>query len=50
MNIIIPDEINLRIEEKEKLLNDNLRIEFTTFLHSAELKNFMKILKKKEVL
>ena len=48
--IIIPDKLNVRIEEKEKLLNDDLRIELYAFLHSPELKNFMKLLKKKEVL
>ena len=48
--ITIPDKMNIKIEEKEKLLNDNLRLELSTFLRSAELKNFMKIVKKKEVL
>jgi CHAD domain-containing protein len=48
--IIIPDKINVRIEEKEKLLNDELRMELSGFLHSPELKNFIKILKKKEIL
>jgi CHAD domain-containing protein len=49
-DIIIPDRMNVKIEEKEKLLKDDLRIELSNFLHSPELKNFMKILKKKEVL
>jgi CHAD domain-containing protein len=49
-DIIIPDKMNARIEEKEKLLNYDLRIELNNFLHSPELKNFMKILKKREVL
>jgi CHAD domain-containing protein len=49
-DITIPDKMNIKIEEKEKLLNDNLRLELSTFLRSAELKNFMKIVKKKEVL
>ena len=48
--IIIPDKMNVRIEEKETLLNDNLRIELYGFLHSPELKNFIKILKKMEIL
>jgi CHAD domain. len=48
--ITITNRINARIEEKEKLLNDNLKLELSTFLRSGELKNFMKILKKKEVL
>jgi CHAD domain-containing protein len=48
--IIIPDKLNVRIEEKERLLNDDLKFELYTFLHSSELKNFMKLLKKKEVL
>lgn len=47
---IIPDKMNVRIEEKEKLLHDELRTELSGFLQSAELKNFMKILKKKEAL
>ena len=48
--IIIPDKMNVRIEVKEKLLNDDLRIQLYNFLNSAELKNFMKILKKKEII
>jgi CHAD domain-containing protein len=48
--IIIPDEMNTKIEEKIKLLINDLRIELSGFLHSPELKNFMKILKKKEIL
>jgi hypothetical protein len=48
--ITITNRINARIEEKEKLLNDNLKLELPAFLRSGELKNFMKILKKKEVL
>jgi CHAD domain-containing protein len=48
--ITITNRINARIEEKEKLLNDNLKLELSAFLRSGELKNFMKILKKKEVL
>ena len=44
--IIIPDKMNVRIEEKEKLLNDELRSELSDFLHSEELKDFIKILKK----
>lgn len=43
--IIIPDKMNVRIEEKEKLLNDKLRSELSDFLHSEELKDFIKILK-----
>ena len=43
--IIIPDKMNDRIEEKEKLLNDKLRSELSDFLHSEELKDFIKILK-----
>jgi CHAD domain-containing protein len=43
--IIILDKMNVRIEEKEKLLNDELRSELSDFLHSEELKNFIKILK-----
>ena len=43
--IIIPDKMNVRIEEKEKLLNDELRSELSDFLHSEELKDFIKILK-----
>jgi CHAD domain-containing protein len=46
--IVIPDKMNVIIEENEKLLNDDLRIELDHFLRSTELKNFMKILKKKE--
>ena len=49
-NIIIPDKLNIRIEEKEKLLNDELRILLYNFLHSQELKNFIKNLRKKEVM
>ncbi|MDR3668586.1 MAG: CHAD domain-containing protein [Ignavibacteriaceae bacterium] len=48
--IKIPDKLVVSIEEKEKLLIDGLKLEITGFLHSAELKIFMKILKKKEVL
>lgn len=48
--IIIPDKMNVRIEEKEKLLNDEMRLELSSFLLSEELKDFMKILKKKEVI
>ena len=44
--IIIPDKMNVRIEEKEKLLNDELRSELSDFLLSEELMDFMKILKK----
>jgi CHAD domain-containing protein len=48
--IIMPDKMNFRIEEKEKLLNDELRLELSSFLYSDELKDFIKILKKKEVI
>ena len=48
--IIVPDKMNVRIEEKEKLLNDEMRLELSSFLLSEELKDFMKILKKKEVI
>src|ERR1035437_4927876 len=48
--IIIPDKMNVRIEEKEKLLNDEMRLKLSSFLLSEELKDFMKILKKKEVI
>ena len=44
--IIIPDKMNVRIEEKEKLLNDELRSELSDFLLSEELMDFIKILKK----
>lgn len=44
--ITIPDKMNIRIDEKEKLLNDDLRLELSSFLHSEELKDIMKILKK----
>ena len=50
VEIIIPDKMNVRIEEKEKLLNDEMRLELSSFLLSEELKDFMKILKKKEVI
>ena len=46
----IPDRLNVRIDEKEKILNDNLRLILFAFLHSGEFKNFMKIIKKKEIL
>jgi CHAD domain-containing protein len=49
-DIIIPDNLSSRIEEKENLLNDDLRIGLYNFLHSPELKNFMKLLKKKETI
>jgi inorganic triphosphatase YgiF len=45
---IIPDKMNVRIEEKEKLLNIDLRIVLSDFLNSEELKDFMKLLKKKK--
>jgi CHAD domain-containing protein len=48
--LIIPDNLNVKIDEKEKLLNDDLRIELYNFLHSQELKIFMKHLKKKEII
>ena len=48
--IIILDKMNVRIEEKEKLLNDEMRLELSSFLLSEELKDFMKMLKKKEVI
>jgi CHAD domain-containing protein len=44
--IIIPDKMNLRIKEKEKLLNDALSLELSSFLNSEELKDFVRILKK----
>ena len=47
---IIPDKMNVRIEEKEKLLNIDLRIVLSDFLHSDELKDFMKLLKKKKII
>jgi CHAD domain-containing protein len=34
-----------KIEEKEKLLNDELKLEISSFIHSTELKNFMKLIK-----
>jgi hypothetical protein len=43
---IISEKMNFRIEGKEKLLNDDLRIELFNFLNSVELKNFIKIIKK----
>jgi hypothetical protein len=43
---IIPDKMNARIEEKEKLLNNELRSELSDFLLSEELMDFIKILKK----
>ena len=43
---IIPEKMNVRIEEKEKLFNFDLRILLSDFLQSVELKDFMKLLKK----
>jgi len=43
---IIPEKMNVRIEEKEKLFNIDLRILLSDFLQSVELKDFMKLLKK----
>ena len=48
--IIIPDKMNVRIEGKEELLKVDLRLELSSFLSSEELKDFIKILKKKEVI
>ena len=39
------EKINVKIEEKEKSLNDNLKLELSSFIHSTELKSFMKIIK-----
>jgi CHAD domain-containing protein len=47
--LTIPDIMKIRIEEKEKSLNDDLRLVLSAFLSSGELNDFLKILKKKEV-
>ena len=41
-NIIVPNEIILKIDDKEKVLKENLTLELSTFINSTELKNFMK--------
>ena len=41
--------MTIRMEQKEELLNDSLRFELSSFLNSEELKDFIRILKKKEV-
>jgi len=49
-DFIIPDRMDARIDEKESLLLVDLRKELYAFLLSTELKDIMKLLKKKEVL
>jgi len=49
-NFIIPDRMATRIDEMESLLLVDLRKELYAFLHSIELKDIMKLIKKKEVL
>jgi CHAD domain-containing protein len=44
-NIKIPNEFNLKLEERDEILKDNLTLELSSFIHSAELKNFMKSIK-----
>ena len=49
-NYIIPVGLDARINEKENLLLVDLRTELYRFLHSIELKDILKLIKKKEVL
>jgi CHAD domain-containing protein len=44
-NIKIPNEFNLKLEERDEILKDNLTLELSSFIHSVELKNFMKSIK-----